>query len=180
MRDMKKKSFLRMYSGSTLLSVGMHLALLSLFVFGVRFATQPLYPVATDQVAIQATVVDESLIEREIARIEEQEQAELRAPCLVVVPTSLVSNWAREARLFAPELDVLILHGSGRHAHFDRIEIKNDAPANSGVFRPPVSMLSAVGNERRRNRNPALQSHNGFLIYAPTTASGPDAGGSYR
>jgi colicin import membrane protein len=43
----------------------------------VRFAAEPLYPVASEQVAIQATVVDESLIEREIARIEEQEQAEI-------------------------------------------------------------------------------------------------------
>jgi hypothetical protein len=52
--------------------------------------------------------------------------------------------------------------------------------ADSGVFRPPESMLSAVGNERRRNRNPALQSHNGFLIYGSTSASRKDAGGSYR
>ncbi|NNC64212.1 MAG: cell envelope integrity protein TolA [Gammaproteobacteria bacterium] len=74
---MSKKSFLQMHSGSTLLSVGMHLALLSLFLVGVRFAAEPLYPVATEEVAIQATVVDEALIEREIARIEEQEQAKI-------------------------------------------------------------------------------------------------------
>lgn len=74
---MKKKSVLRMHSGSTLLSIAMHAALLSLFLIGVRFAAEPLYPVASDQVAIQATVVDETLIEQEMARIEEQEQAEI-------------------------------------------------------------------------------------------------------
>lgn len=48
-----------------------------MFFVGVRFAAEPLFPVATEQVAIQATVVDEALIEREIARIEEREQAEI-------------------------------------------------------------------------------------------------------
>lgn len=35
-------------------------------------------------------------------------------PCLLVVPTSLVSNWAREAARFVPGLSVLTLHGTGR------------------------------------------------------------------
>ncbi len=74
---MKKKSYLRQHFGSGLLSVGMHAAIFSLFLVGVRFAAQPLYPVSNDEVAIQATVVDEALIEREIARIEAQEQAEI-------------------------------------------------------------------------------------------------------
>lgn len=74
---MKQNSFLRRHSGSTLLSVGMHVAIVAMFIFGVRFATEPRFPVATQQVAIQATVVDEALIEREIARIEEQEQAQI-------------------------------------------------------------------------------------------------------
>ncbi|MDH3420397.1 MAG: cell envelope integrity protein TolA [Gammaproteobacteria bacterium] len=74
---MKKKSFLQRHSGSTLLSIGMHGTILAMFFVGVRFAAEPLFPVATEQVAIQATVVDEALIEREIARIEEREQAEI-------------------------------------------------------------------------------------------------------
>lgn len=74
---MKKKSFLQRHSGATLLSIGMHGAILAMFIVGVRFAAEPLFPVATEQVAIQATVVDEALIEREIARIEEREQAEI-------------------------------------------------------------------------------------------------------
>ena len=51
----------------------------------------------------------------------EKESGRLQRPCLVIVPTSLVSNWAREARLFAPDLKVLILHGSDRHVHFEQI-----------------------------------------------------------
>lgn len=55
----------------------------------------------------------------------EKESGRMTKPCLIVVPTSLVSNWAREARLFTPDLDVLILHGSERHDLFDQIE-QND------------------------------------------------------
>lgn len=42
-------------------------------------------------------------------------------PSLLVVPTSLLGNWQREAARFAPELELLILHGPGRSALFDAI-----------------------------------------------------------
>jgi superfamily II DNA or RNA helicase len=39
----------------------------------------------------------------------------LDRPALVVVPTSLISNWTAELRRFAPHLAVEVLHGTGRH-----------------------------------------------------------------
>ena len=42
-------------------------------------------------------------------------------PDLLIVPTSLVGTWAREAARFAPGLRVLALHGPDRKADFDRI-----------------------------------------------------------
>lgn len=42
-------------------------------------------------------------------------------PSLLVIPTSLVSNWQNEAARFAPDLKVLCLHGSKRHRRFDQI-----------------------------------------------------------
>ena len=42
-------------------------------------------------------------------------------PSLLVVPTSLVGNWEREAARFAPDLKLLILHGPDRKQHFDAI-----------------------------------------------------------
>ncbi len=40
----------------------------------------------------------------------------MSAPSLVLMPTSLVSNWQRELKKFAPRLEVLVLHGSKREA----------------------------------------------------------------
>lgn len=48
--------------------------------------------------------------EREAAEVPQPE----RTPWLLVCPTSLVGNWQREARSFAPNLRVMIHHGASR------------------------------------------------------------------
>ncbi len=52
----------------------------------------------------------------------EKQERRLTHPCLIIAPTSLMSNWWREAAQFTPELKVLILQGSSRQQHFDKIE----------------------------------------------------------
>lgn len=42
-------------------------------------------------------------------------------PSLLVVPTSLISNWQSEAERFTPDLRLLSLHGPGRHDRFAEI-----------------------------------------------------------
>ncbi|MEO1191124.1 MAG: DEAD/DEAH box helicase [Pseudomonadota bacterium] len=42
-------------------------------------------------------------------------------PSLLVVPTSLIGNWQREAYRFAPDLSILVLHGTQRKALFPQI-----------------------------------------------------------
>ena len=42
-------------------------------------------------------------------------------PSLLVVPTSLVGNWRREAARFVPDLELLVLHGPDRRQHFPEI-----------------------------------------------------------
>ena len=44
-----------------------------------------------------------------------------RLPTLVIAPTSLVANWRAEAARFAPQLRVLVLHGSARESQFKLI-----------------------------------------------------------
>jgi SNF2 family DNA or RNA helicase len=52
----------------------------------------------------------------------EKEAGRLRdRPALIVAPTSLVMNWERELRKFAPDLRVLVIHGSARHNAYDGI-----------------------------------------------------------
>ncbi|SMB21224.1 SNF2-related protein [Sterolibacterium denitrificans] len=42
-------------------------------------------------------------------------------PSMIVMPTSLITNWCNEAEQFAPDLKVLTLHGPDRAAHFSDI-----------------------------------------------------------
>ena len=46
----------------------------------------------------------------------EHDEGRLDRPVLIVVPTSLVSNWTAELTKFAPALQVAVLHGLDRHA----------------------------------------------------------------
>ena len=51
----------------------------------------------------------------------EKEAGRLDRPALVVLPTSLIFNWKREAERFAPDLRVLSLHGKDRAERFPQI-----------------------------------------------------------
>ena len=53
--------------------------------------------------------------------LKEKQDGRMTLPCLIIAPTSLMGNWRREAERFAPDLNVLILHGHDRHYHFHRI-----------------------------------------------------------
>ncbi len=46
----------------------------------------------------------------------------LKDPALVVVPTSLITNWSAELARFAPHLRVEVLHGLDRHRRRERLE----------------------------------------------------------
>jgi SNF2 family DNA or RNA helicase len=49
------------------------------------------------------------------------EEAARGRPALIVCPTSLVENWARESQQFTPERRVLVISGARRHALWDEI-----------------------------------------------------------
>ena len=53
--------------------------------------------------------------------LKEKEEGRLNNPALVIAPTSLMHNWRLETQKFAPELNVLVLHGSHRARYFDDI-----------------------------------------------------------
>ena len=49
-------------------------------------------------------------------------EGRLTAPALIVVPTSLVANWTAELTKFAPQLQVVVLHGMERHERREQLE----------------------------------------------------------
>ncbi len=51
----------------------------------------------------------------------EKEAGRLDRPSLIVLPTSLIFNWKREAERFAPSLSILSLHGADRAERFAQI-----------------------------------------------------------
>ncbi len=50
----------------------------------------------------------------------EKQQGRLAQGALIVVPTSLLFNWARECRQFSPQLSCQVLHGTARHDYFSK------------------------------------------------------------
>ncbi|MDD4914712.1 MAG: DEAD/DEAH box helicase [Methylococcales bacterium] len=52
----------------------------------------------------------------------EKQSGRMAGPCLIIAPTSLMSNWRREAGRFTPDLKVLVLQGMDRKLAFDRIQ----------------------------------------------------------
>ena len=51
-----------------------------------------------------------------LAFLQRRKELEGPAPTLVVCPTSVATNWVREAARFTPDLRVLLLHGPSRDA----------------------------------------------------------------
>jgi superfamily II DNA or RNA helicase len=52
----------------------------------------------------------------------EFEEGRLTSPALIVVPTSLVTNWTAELSKFAPHLNVVVLHGMERHEKREQLD----------------------------------------------------------
>ncbi|HEY5346008.1 MAG TPA: SNF2-related protein [Verrucomicrobiae bacterium] len=85
-------------------------------------------------------------------------------PHLIICPTSLVFNWVAEVKKFTPELKILALHGSDRHARFSEIEgsdivvtsyalIRRDAEKYRGLEFDTVVLDEAQHIKNRQTQN---------------------------
>jgi SNF2 family DNA or RNA helicase len=73
--------------------------------------------ILADEMGLGKTLQTLALIGK-CSRRREEADPPVRAPFLVVCPTSLVFNWVAEARRFTPHLKVLALNGPDRHQLF--------------------------------------------------------------
>ena len=70
--------------------------------------------------------------------------AEARAkPALIVCPTSLVENWAREAQQFTPWLKVLVISGTRRHELWNEIPNHNLVITSYALLRRDIEHYEA-------------------------------------
>ncbi len=88
-----------------------------------------------------------------------QEDKRLRA--LIVAPTSVVTNWAREIERFSPTLKVALWHGADRHEQREELESAEVVITSYPLLRRDEEILSsldltyAILDEAQHIKNPA-------------------------
>jgi SNF2 family DNA or RNA helicase len=87
-----------------------------------------------------------------------------RGVSLIVCPSSLVQNWAREAAKFTPALRVLILEGADRHARMGRLPEVDVAITSYPLLRRDAERYAAIQfqaiilDEAQHIKNPETQN----------------------
>ena len=72
----------------------------------------------------------------------EKNNGKLNSPSLIVVPTSLLSNWQSEIQKFTPDLSCLLLVGSNRHQLYDNLGNFDIAITSYGIMSRDIEVLS--------------------------------------
>ncbi|MFJ8660190.1 SNF2-related protein [Streptomyces sp. NPDC093795] len=95
-----------------------------------------------------------------------------RGPVLVVCPSSLVTNWEREYRRFAPKLDVAVYHGSGRS--LDAAGDRTVVLTTYGVLRRDTELASrrwdlVIADEAQHAKNHASSTARRLHALTSTT-----------
>jgi SNF2 family DNA or RNA helicase len=106
----------------------------------------------------------------------EQQHGSDGLPSLVVVPTTLLPNWRREAEAFAPDLGVLLLHGPRGHERLDALTNHDLVLTSYPLLLRDVERLARqrfyylVWTRRGTSRTPALSCARPRGNYRPGTA----------
>jgi non-specific serine/threonine protein kinase len=100
----------------------------------------------------------------------EKNQGRLNHPCLIVVPTSLLSNWESEIEKFTPSLSCLLLLGPNRSKLYKKLQQYDIVICSYGIMMRDVKYLSqqqfylmildeaqAIKNSKTRNAKVACQ-----------------------
>src|SRR5512138_3471156 len=73
----------------------------------------------------------------------ERASGRMDRPSLVVAPTSLLENWAREIERFCPELTCVVYHGPERSSHGARLDDANVVVTSYPVLVRDLPLLSS-------------------------------------
>ncbi|KMQ52407.1 serine/threonine protein kinase [Chitinispirillum alkaliphilum] len=65
-------------------------------------------------------------------------------PSLIVVPTSLLHNWSREAEKFTPDLNTLIYHGAGRNRYRSVMHMADAVITTYGTVLNDMKILEKI------------------------------------
>lgn len=74
--------------------------------------------------------------------LHEKNTGQLKSPCLIVVPTSLLSNWQSEIKKFTPSLSALVLSGNNREEKYKHIKSIDIIIISYGVMIRDQEILS--------------------------------------
>jgi superfamily II DNA or RNA helicase len=94
----------------------------------------------------------------------EKEAGRLTRPALIVAPTSVLSNWLREAQRFTPSLKTLVLHGPERNKHFQALADYDLIITSYALLTRDIKVLSKhrfhtlVLDEAQAIKNPLAKS----------------------
>ena len=94
----------------------------------------------------------------------EKEAGRLTQPALIVAPTSVLSNWQREAQRFTPSLKTLVLHGPQRKDSFQHLADYDLVITSYALLTRDLEVLrryhfhSLVLDEAQAIKNPQAQS----------------------
>ena len=96
-----------------------------------------------------------------LERVNEQARGK---PALVICPTSLVGNWAREAEKFLPEMKCLVLSGPDRKKRFEEIPASDLVITSYALIRrdqeayAPYRFSAAILDEAQHIKNRSTQN----------------------
>jgi SNF2 family DNA or RNA helicase len=102
----------------------------------------------------------------------DQEQGQLHAPVLLICPTSVVSNWQKEAERFTPDLRVLMHQGPDRlqdEKFVERLKQTDLVVTSYALLRRDIEMLQSIDwygvvlDEAQNIKNP--QARQSRLVY---------------
>lgn len=71
----------------------------------------------------------------------EKKKGRLKTPCLVIAPTSLLSNWEQESRKFAPTLNFMKFSGSNRKSLYSKIPSMDLIVTSYGLILRDINKL---------------------------------------